>query len=38
MVETWGMAGLITVVFGAGAVLYGVLKLLEIKFMSWCDR
>jgi len=38
MVEMMGLAGLITVGIGVGAALYGVLKLLEIKLMSWADR
>ena len=38
MVGMMGFAGLVTVGIGVGSVLYGVLKLVEIKLMSWCDR
>lgn len=38
MVEMMGVAGLVTVGTGVGVALYGVLKLLEIKLVSWAGR
>ena len=38
MVEMMGLAELVTVGVGAGAVLWGVLRLLEIKLLSLADR
>lgn len=33
-----GLAGLVTIGIGAGAILYGILKLLEIKLVSLAGR
>lgn len=33
-----GLAGLVTIGFGVGSVLYGLLRLVELKLVNWGKR